>query len=401
MTPEERLEKLQKLKRLKELKAMRSQAQTAPQAEESSFLDEAIPRIQSFNQGTTLGWGDEIASYGRSALDKIINRPYDFGDDVSSEASYLSPEEYQDADEGTRRKFAEENPVEAFALELGGGFASPVNRVLPGVGGKGDLTRRVGESVARGGIEGAVAGAGSNNEDRLQGAQTGAGWGAGAAGVLTGIGGPLGQAISKRRIEADLDTPEGFKPIYFADPESSQGYAVRNYLGRVLGADRNLKKMEAPWRERAAENIAELSDDVSDAEALLRASKARISDDLSAAEQSASESGRTAKYRLDSERGQIERLTGDAVAEDQRRFRHYAAEQSVPDDFRVEVLSRADLDNPQEVSRELDKFWNKDAFKMVKDREFDWDEGLVDRIRVQFNSDPGLLVSLGEAPEMV
>ena len=95
MTPEERLEKLQKLKRLKELKAMRSQAQTAPQAEESSFLDEAIPRIQSFNQGTTLGWGDEIASYGRSALDKIINRPYDFGDDVSSEASYLSPEEYQ------------------------------------------------------------------------------------------------------------------------------------------------------------------------------------------------------------------------------------------------------------------------------------------------------------------
>ena len=136
MTPEEFIaeakrrgkSKEETLRKYKELKAAGKFVSAEPAFEpaadpEMSGLDTAAGAIQSFVQGSTLGWGDELVARGRAAADLLTAKLLD--EEIEGQTWDERVEMYRRADEENRRRFAEESPVAAGTLELAGGFTSP------------------------------------------------------------------------------------------------------------------------------------------------------------------------------------------------------------------------------------------------------------------------------------
>jgi hypothetical protein len=126
MTEAEELELL-------ELEALAgSQPSPAPEAPpRKQGLTETIRGIgQQTTRGSLSGFGDEVIGGSRAAIDYILpgggNEP--FADTYRS---------YRDDERESMKAYEKENPKTAFASNVVGSFANPINKIAPGWGATG------------------------------------------------------------------------------------------------------------------------------------------------------------------------------------------------------------------------------------------------------------------------
>ncbi len=175
-----------------------------------------------FLEGMTLGWSDEVG-VGLAALATSATT-----DETREQAYKRLKKDYDDMQEG----FATRQPLAATGLEIAGNIVSPVSKI--GMAAK--AATGITKLAARAGVEGALYGAGkaetgSSVGDIATDAAVGAGVGV-ASGALFG----LPTWLLKRKIEAPLDTPEGFKPITLAaDKDKSSEAILQTFYRDVIG----------------------------------------------------------------------------------------------------------------------------------------------------------------------
>jgi len=402
--------------------------------------------VQSVVQGQTLNWGDEIVGAGRALADRAIGALT--GNEAAVEAMTGQAAEgirardaqmYADDERANMAQFRQENPKTAFGLELAGGFASPVNFVAPGAGGlakSAKATQRLRAGAGRGIIEGAIAGAGNADENRAAGALTGAALGGILpVGINVAIKEPWRQ-LTKRRIVQDL-FEEGrdefgklvrkFKtPIHMSGEHSTLVDLYRQVVGRAWGGKQVLGAQEAPLIEAAEEGLqkaqykakvlgrtlAQQTDEV-------KKSASRAAADID--DQYARDTARiTREIEEATARGDVEKIAkleavqemSDAALEKEAMdLRGLAATEAMPDNARMDIINGVDGDDlldgpidvndPLAVNNRLIDWWRKRGFSMVKDREFEWDQGLGKSVAREFSEDPGLALVLDDAPGLV
>ena len=421
MTPEER----ERIKaRITELEAQRSGKRPAPasapapapaqeEEPELGLIDNIRGGLQSFQRGQLFGFGDEIVGAGRALTDYGISALLD--EDTGDQSFKERYRMYRDDERANQEQFADENTGLAMALELGGAIAAPikgprgareavpipktalgraVNRYAP----SGGYTALAG----RGAAEGALYGAGTAAElsdipDEVdKGALIGGAFGAGFRGLQG-----AGQQIAKQRVAQDLG--EGAKqiPIWIAQKQGRLGDFYRGFLGRSFFARKAMSEQEAPFKLAAQEGVERAKrGKIVTVKALDDAAEA-INDNFEATKKLIGDETNIKKGALGTERKKLLKETTDVLEDDVKNLRATAAQEAVPDNYRAEVLKDVDLEDPIAVSNKLKEFWNKDAFKMVKEREFTWDTSLPDRIRKEFSSDPELLLKMGDEPELI
>jgi hypothetical protein len=388
LTDEERLRQIDIELELLELEEMEEQeSASAP----LSMAETVQGAGQMLNEGLYLGWGDEGSSVIRAGLDRFMpNAEYDFGGGVQEDmrpagADY---EMYLDDSTRNREQFQAENPGTALGLELAGALLSPVNRIAPGFG-SGRGAANAGKALTRAGVEGAVAGAGADQDDRLGGALSGLGFGVGTTGALRGLGG-AGGLISSRKVKESLEQEDGsFKPLSLTDEEGLLGTMYREWLGRVWGAKRVLRDQEKPFLEAAESRVNTVEDQLTDLA------------------QSAEDTFTTAKRALDDETGeaataltntkkaeiaQAKEALAQVEAEESANFLNLAARESLPESARGR-LADANGD-PQKLAKALDDYWTKEAFNEVKGRQFNFDGTLRNQLKEMLDNDPGLELEL-------
>jgi hypothetical protein len=356
--------------------------------------------------GQLSGFADELSGAVRGGLDQAMTTQVEreaaaLEDAPVQQGSYA---EYRDDARNTRDQFREENPGSAFAGALVGSLANPLNRVAPGMGSTGSIGTRLGQSVARGSAEGALYGFGEGEgsiEDRLANSTEGAAWGGGLSGALTAGGGAVGRVLSNKRVqEALYDAQGNFKPLHLIDKEGLLGDFYRNTVGRAWGGHQSLRAQEKPFVEAseeiidAAENrIKRVTRDTDDVIAGAKARAITEKADIAA-------DTRSKKTVLTQARNAAVKDTEQAVADDVQNVRATMYQESLPDDHRA-VLADVDLNDPIATNIALKQFWDEDAFRMVKDRNFEWDDQLRSRVEDAFAKDPGLVLDMADEPEMI
>jgi len=237
-------------------KAARASSQPAPAEPEGNLVRDTQGFGGRLLKGLTLGAGDEIAGASRAALEYLS--PDAYGEDAQSFGDKYRM--YRDDSRRADSEFQENYPKTSFAADVVSSLASPVNKIAPGFGSTGTFLPRAVQATARGGAEGAVFGFNEGTGDigdRLSSAATGATVGAGSAGALNVLGGGLGRALSKRRVEADLVQPDGSQmPIHLASPDTGLGRFYRDWMASIPYAKGALREQEAPFLERAAQETA-------------------------------------------------------------------------------------------------------------------------------------------------
>ena len=395
--------------------AQQQQQAAAPVRGESGLtLEDIRGGGQRILKGLTAGFGDEITGLGRAVGDMFV-QDYDFGDDVrGSEGrnnfgdNYTS---YRDEAREVDAEFAKNNPKSALALELGTAILSPINKIAPGLGTTGGTGSRVAQAIARGGAEGALAGYGeSTGENVANDIGTGLMMGGAFSGALSGIGGGIGRVMSNKRVEQDLIDPitKEFTPLNLAH-KGTLGDLYRNTLGRTFGGRRKLIEQAEPFVDRAdalvdsadrgiiaaeeaGEQLKRTTRDTLDLEA------EQIRDAARVAKEKARDTAKLGKSSLKKTRQQLLAETEQALDDQQVNFRAMAGQEAFPDDYRVSELEGVDMTDPQQVAGRLKDFWNKRAFRMVKDRDFDWDRGLGANIRSQMEREPELAMTMADIP---
>lgn len=241
----------------------------APVADEGLDLQDVRGAGQAVLSGMTASFADEIVGGARAGLDKLLPKTEAdrLAEELALEGGQSLPQAYamyRDDARASAREFQEENPGTALGLEVGGAILSPLNKVAPGLGTTGSAGARLGGSILRGGAEGALYGLGAGEgdlEDQLASAAEGALYGGGAAGLLTGVGGGLGRALSKRRVDESLtDAAGNFKPVHMADHEGTIGKVYRNIVGGAFGGRGALGRQESRYLNKAA-NLARFADE--------------------------------------------------------------------------------------------------------------------------------------------
>lgn len=159
--------------------------------EEEWTVEDSLAAAQRFFSGMAMGWGDEAGIMVAAASAKFIDGA-DYGETY---------DEMKRAYDDEQARFAEEHSGAALAADLTGAIASPLNYMGAGAGAKalqgtrlgpitvGAKTAGTAAQIGRAGVEGAIYGAGEATPgSRLEGAATGAAFGAGGAAVLGGAG---------------------------------------------------------------------------------------------------------------------------------------------------------------------------------------------------------------------
>jgi len=383
--------------------------------------------------GQFMGAGDEIVAGGRTLIDMFNPDSYGEGTQDFSDTydMYLA-----DAEEAKQR-YRRENPVGSVATEMTAGVANPLNKVKMLTRGAGYLPRTI-EALVRGGLEGTAAGWLENNEDRAAGAKTGAKYGAGIAAGLTGLTGALSNERVRNQLVQWVDDGKGgmkrvFQPLNMADPESLLGKFYRNTVGvsfggGKIGVQESNYLNNAPQFARyadpntglvvpqttgtkhglddAVERVTSVAKDTADdIDAQAAARIGGLTQTKEAIEASADAAKLESRSRLNTTAAQVEDIASVNKAAEADNFRQLAGQEAFPDDFRVEATADLDMADPIAVSTRLKNWWTKNGFDMVKrkrgDDGFVWDLDLVENVRSKFSKDPGLILSLSEAPEMI
>jgi hypothetical protein len=358
------------------------QQQAAPPEDEGlGVMDTIRGGLEAFNQGTTFGFGDEIAGAGRAALDYIL--PETEADRIAREITGGGDEQsfgeryrmYTDDQRDVADDFKEENAKTALALELAGGLASPLNVLGPGVQAakNAGLIKTAATVGGRGAAEGALAGLGAAED--LSDPMRDVGGGALVGGVLGGTLGTAGRALTRRNVaeellpqevidqakalrkagkkaEADELLDANFTPIHMTGDDTLLTDLAREGLGRVGGAASKLRNQERRFLE-SAEAAVDVADD---AQRALRRSVA--------------ERGAVADLP------QIRQIETDAARKQAQNAISEAALERKPGLWKA---TEAERFNPQKMATQLRKYWGKggDAFKEVKQAKFDTDGELV------------------------
>lgn len=131
-------------------------------------------------QGALMGWGDEVTAKLRS---------------IANGESY----DKALADERSKvKQFRKENPKTALAAEIGGGFLTPGLGLVSGIMKPAATTLgRMAQGGVIGSGVGAVAGSGATEGDRLEGAKSGAAFGAMIGPAAPVVGSLVGGAVNK------------------------------------------------------------------------------------------------------------------------------------------------------------------------------------------------------------
>jgi hypothetical protein len=445
MNEEEAKAKLRLIQIQKERLALQQQEAPAPPPVEAQGVgDYARGLVQSVNKGSMLDFGDEIVGAGRALIDPLLpNFRYDFGEGSSNtlqrpDDSYAM---YRDDERDVIRQFEEENPGTALAANVVGGVISPVNRIAPGVGRTGNAGQRAMSAALRGTVEGGVVGLGAGEGDlgsQLDSMKTGAMFGGGAAGGLSLVGGGLGRLASNKRIQEDLIKPardaagrivhnaDGsvktiFQPINLADPESSLGKVYRDIVGVAYGGGKIGKQESAYLRNalrRTGQNTDELIPDavgtrnavadvqksiVAERDAAKSAIKSQTNNTVEDIAQQRKGLERTLRNTVDAVDDRVDETVAQnaaRTANNTAKVRAEAAKSALPEADRV-VFETIDPSDTRAAKSALDEFWGREggAFRMVKDRAFDWeggmDEGIKKNIAKVMSEDPELAIKAG------
>jgi hypothetical protein len=395
---------------------------SAPQ--EQSGIDYARGLLQSQARGSLSGFGDEVVGGARAVIDKALpNSTYDFGGDVSMETPSFPQTyaQYRDDERAVTKQFEDENPKTALAANIAGGLGNPLNKVAPTAGTGGLWKSRALAASGRGVAEGALQGLGEGEGDigsQLDSAQTGAKWGGGLGGVINLAGGGLGKIISTKRVQdaieytveaADGTMQKVFKPLNMASPESLLGKFYRNVVGPAFGGG-EIGQQESRYLNTAPEFSRFADPETGLVVPQAAGTKVGVNDAVDRvtvnAADAAEELGANSAARvtaLGNTREAIERTAEEAKLGNQQRLldvtretdlsvpaikpaadRAAAAEvieEAIPDAMPPEVAAQIRA-IPDQLEQEaaLTSWWNKNAYKGVKDAEFQWDAGIRDEI---------------------
>ena len=347
-----------------------------------------------FIEGATLGWSDEVgvslAAMGLAATT----------DETREEAYDRLKKDYDAMQAG----FAERQPVAATGLEIAGAIASPLSKIGAAAKGASSITGMIG----RAGVEGAIYGAGK--------AETGAGAGEvlvdAGYGSLTGLAGGavfgLPAWLLKRKIDAPLDTPEGFKPITLAADKDKSSEAIlqsfyRDVVGPSFGGGGVVRAQEekivAPLvqQQKAREAAVEAFDKKIKQESTEATTALNNAiDDLGLqASRKIADAKEEATVVSDVLKGNysglIDRQTGQVIARQTAQLKNNL--DSNTDMFRLEAFSKAlpasikktdvaDImasPNPNAAMQRLEEQWSKVGFESIKTRSYQVDPSKVAR----------------------
>ena len=369
--------------------------------------------LQKWLQGQGMGSPDEIVGAGRAVLDNILPDPgaqYLEGDDmVPNPGDDLAM--YIDDERANMERFDKEYGGVGTALDVAGSFANPLNYVGGGLTKAASVLGTAGKMAARGAAEGAGEGyLRGEGEGRGESALTGGVFG----GVLSGLVGGAGKGLTNKWIDEDLvDAATGVQtPIHMAAPESVLGKVYRNVVGNTFGGRGSLRKQEAEYLASRPEirALVDNPDEIfnpaggtkyakKDIAGALDERGTRAVDDarrlkdeaISAAE----EAGDLEVSRINAARDASVMNADEVIGQNMDTMRREAALAAVPQHKVGEVLDGVDLSTPHRVSERLNKFWNKDAFREVKDRTFKWDNNLKNRLRGMMEEDAAFKNAVG------
>ena len=368
----------------RKLAGMLNDMKTQPQDVEPTAMDTARGALEAINQGTTLGFGDEIVGAARAGLDRLFSSDYDFGEGMAEPKERSFTEDYKmyrDDQRNVADDFSDENPKTALALELAGGLFSPANVIGPWTqAAKGtSALKAAGQLGARGATEGAIAGAGGAEELTPQAV----GRGALVGGVLGGGMGGLGRAVSSRKIDEELlpqavideakrlrragdkrgaeaVLEEGFTPIHMTQDDTILTDVYREGVGRVAGAASKLRNQEKPFL-RHADELVEQQVVAKDAILESIASRPKLTPEVKAAQ-------------LELAKKQAKEGISQAAVEGKRGNALWKAVEA--ENFDVE-----------DTYKKLDDYWMKDGFKEIKGTKFDVDDALKAKLRRKYGDE--------------
>lgn len=350
--------------------------------------EDSIAGALIFIEGATLGWSDEIG-VGLASLAVSATT-----DETREEAYDRLKKDYDAMQAG----FATRQPAAATGLELAGAIVSPVTKVLAPVKAASSITGM----VARAGTEGAIYGAGKSETGA--GARellTDAGWGAGfgAAGGAV-FGAPAW--LFKRKIDAPLDTPEGFKPITLAADKDKSSEAIlqsfyRDVVGPSFGGGGVIRAQEekivAPLvqQQKAREEAVKAFDKQIKKESIeATAALNNAIDDLGLqVSRKISDAREEAKVVSDVLKGNysrlIDRQTGQVIARQTAQLKNNL--DSTTDMFRLQAFSKSlpasikktdvadimEAPNPNAAMQKLEDQWSRVGFESIKTRSYQVD----------------------------
>lgn len=363
----------------------------------------------AFMQGVTLGWYDEyrvgITALAESAL----------GEETYDEA-YARNRAIYDAQ---AESFQERQPGAALAAEITGAVVSPAAKLGTAV----KATKSIPRLAGVGAVEGAVYGAGKAKdvESIPQEAKTGALFGLGSAALL-GTGGWL----LKKKIQAPMEKNGQFVPVTLAADRANPSEAFiqsfyRDVVGPSFGGKGLIRAQEekvvAPLVLKQAEREKALKD-------FVRASKAEGAEAKAALDKAVNDVSLTGKIEatdikeqaqiaeeivkgkydkfLGSKGDIISRKTqqlGNTIENNNDMLRLAAFDNSVPVGAKkTQIQDVLDSTNPNVAMHRLEKLWNQEGFRSIKDISFRMKpEALLNEIEKRVTADTTLSLLAGKA----
>ena len=360
----------------------------------------------AFMQGVSLGWYDEYR-VGITALADSA-----FGDETYQQAYDRNRAEY----DTLAKSFQERQPIISTGAEIAGAVVSPAAKVSTAAKGIKALT-------ARGAAEGAVYGAGKAEgvEDIVEDAGYGALFGGVFGGTLA-----TGGWLLKRKIEAPLDKDGVFTPITLAAKKGDTSESLlqsfyRDVVGPSLGGKGIIRGQEevtvAPLVLRQKEREKQLKNFIRES----KAENAEATNALNTSINNIKETGKLKQTDVMSEAeltreiigGKYDKFLGrdgEIIArktEQMKRnidnnndmLRLSAFENSVPSGAKkADIANILDSANPNLAMHRLEKIWQKEGFRSIKDISFRMKpEQLLGEIEKRVTSDTTLSLLAGKA----
>lgn len=358
----------------------------------AAWYEDPVNASRMFLKGMTFDWSDEIGSaaatlmvMGHGLIDESLVEGKSMGDIYDEIHGQIRKEEeaYQAA-----------HPTASTVLEVGGAFASPANYVGLGAASKSGTMLTSAQKAAgmtgRGALEGALYGAGSNEDNRLSGAQTGAAYGA-AAGAAFGTVGWLWGNASQRRIAADLGKGDNFKPITLAanSDEKMLGEIYRDVVGASYGGAA-LAKQEVPYLAKAADKVTKrqsvldqsigfIDDSIKQAKKKIETGNIKLDrltvDQIDGLKLAAKQGDDVAKDFMKNIANKTKAAAAaqvdDAVQEGEQLFRMRIMGEAMPAGASRETMDAIlNAKTPQASLKLLNDTWAREGFQSIKGRKF-------------------------------
>ena len=427
MTPEEQLAEFRKQKQLaafRQMKAAPPVPKVSPpvQQDEGWDMQDTKGLANAVSKGTFGGFADELVGGVRAAIDPLIGMAA--GEENATEGYFDNfgdrYEMYRDDQRAVDKEFEKENAGLALAANIVGGIASPINKIMPGVGATGGGLRRAAEAAARGGVEGGIVGLGEAEgtmDEQMKKAYESAMFGSAFGGGVTALGGKLGNIISKKRIKDDLGYGKNFKPANLADPEGSIGKVYRNLVGNAFGGRGTIGRQESQYLRNNPKIRAIMDADTAFPNTLgtgraVRETKKAITNNSRSARETITDELDTVRNAMPEARDAVRQSR--AVAKEAQEAQFAKQRQAIDDVFPSQAVETAmpssmpeavkqeirELD-PLAAQERLSRWYSEDGFRMVKDKNFDWDKGFGKRLKSLSEDDPAFALTMGNAAAQV